>query len=63
MASEAQKKAQARYAEKNTRQINFQFNRITDADILEKLDSVGNKMGYIKSLIRADLDKKTDTRQ
>lgn len=26
-----------------------------DADILEKLDAVGNKQGYIKALIRADI--------
>ncbi len=27
----------------------------TDADILAKLESVGNKQGYIKALIRADI--------
>lgn len=61
MATEAQKKAQARYAAKNTRQINLQFNKTTDADILAKLDSVDNKLGYIKALIRADLDTGLDT--
>lgn len=29
----------------------------TEADILEKLSSVENKAGYIKSLIRADIAK------
>lgn len=28
-----------------------------DADILEKLSSVGNVQGYIKELIRADISK------
>ena len=27
----------------------------TDADILEKLDAIQNKQGYIKALIRADI--------
>lgn len=29
----------------------------TEKDIIEKLDSVPNKSGYIKSLIRADIAK------
>ncbi len=29
----------------------------TDADILEKLDHVESKMGYIKKLIRDDIEK------
>jgi len=41
--------------QKNTRQVKFRFNLRTDADILEKLDSLDNVQGYIKSLIRADI--------
>jgi hypothetical protein len=33
------------------------LNTKTDADILEKLNEVENKQGYIKELIRADLSK------
>lgn len=29
----------------------------TESDIINKLDSVPNKAGYIKSLIRADIAK------
>lgn len=29
----------------------------TEADLIEKLESVENKAGYIKSLIRADIEK------
>lgn len=56
-SSEAAKRAVRRYDEKRTRQIKLKLNVGTDADILEKLDSVPNKQGYIKQLIRDDLKK------
>lgn len=52
--TEAVKRAQARYNKANTRQIILKLNLNTDGDILEVLDRVGNKQGYIKALIRAD---------
>lgn len=55
--SKAQIKASMKYNEKNTKQIKFSFNLKTDADILEKLNNVPNKQGYIKELIRNDLNK------
>lgn len=42
----------------HTRQIKFKFNKSTDADILEKLDSLDNKTAYIKDLIRKDIANK-----
>lgn len=57
MATEAQTKAQAKYDAKNTRQLHLKLNRRTDWDVLEKLDSVPSMQGYIKRLIRADLEK------
>lgn len=57
MATEAQIKAQAKYDAKNTRQLHLKLNRRTDWDVLEKLDSVPSKQGYIKALIRADLNR------
>ncbi len=51
----SQVKAQAKYDRQNTRQIMFKFNKKTDEDILEKLDTVDNRQGYIKELIRGDL--------
>lgn len=57
MAAKAHTKAQAKYDAKNTRQLHLKFNRRTDWDVLEKLDSVPNMQGYIKRLIRADLEK------
>lgn len=39
------------------RMMTFKFNKATDADVLSRLDSVPNKQGYVKALIRADLRK------
>ena len=39
----------------NSRKITIKFMTRTEPDILAKLDSVPNKAGYIKSLIRADI--------
>lgn len=57
MASDAQKKAVRKYDEARTVQFKMKLNKGTDADILKKLESVDNKQGYIKSLIRADIEK------
>ncbi len=57
MATEAQIRANRKYEAENTRQVHLKLNRRTDKDVLEKLDSVPNKQGYIKELIRADLKK------
>ena len=55
--SEAMKRSIAKYDAKNTRQIKLKLNLETDKDVLDKLDQVGNKQGYIKRLIRADIKK------
>lgn len=54
--TEQQKRAQIKYDKTNTRKITFKFNLKTDADILERLDSVDNRQGYIKELIRSDIE-------
>lgn len=56
MTSKAQIKAQAKYDKANTVQITLKLNKKTDADIIEALESVSNKQGYIKELIREDLE-------
>ena len=48
-------KAQEIYDKANTVQVRLKLNIKTDADILKKLEQVGNKQGYIKALIRADI--------
>ena len=57
MSSEAQKRAQMKYAAANTVQKNLQFNKKTDADILEYLGEVGNVAGLIKKLLREQMAK------
>jgi polyphosphate kinase len=56
-ASKAQLKAQAKYDKANTIQITLKLNKKTDKDIIDWLYDEANKQGYIKSLIRADIDK------
>lgn len=49
--------AQTRYRKKNMKCIFVTFYKTHDSEILEKLESVPNKSGYIKSLIRKDMEK------
>lgn len=49
---------QERYAKKYVKQFKIDCVTRTEADIIEKLESVPNKAGYIKSLIRADIAKR-----
>ena len=53
----AQSEAKNKWDRENTVVVTMKLNRNTDADILEKLNSVDNKQGYIKDLIRADIAK------
>ena len=47
--------AKLRWDAEHTTQIKLKLNDRTDADILARLEKVGNKQGYIKELIRADM--------
>lgn len=51
---------QQRYTKKNIKQFKIDCVMNTEDDIIKKLESVPNKAGYIKQLIRADIaaDKK-----
>ena len=57
MTTDAQRKAQRRYDARNTRQVHIKLNLRTDKDVLDKLDEVPSKQGYIKRLIREDLER------
>lgn len=46
---------QERYKKKNIKQLKFELNLKTDADIIQKLENIPNKTGYIKKLIREDI--------
>ena len=48
-------KTQMRSDKRNCVSFTFKFTISTDSDIIEKLQSLDNKQGYIKSLIRSDI--------
>lgn len=49
------KKRMMEYQAEHIRPVKFSFSIENDADILAKLDEVGNKAKYVKTLIRADI--------
>lgn len=55
MASEARIRANNKSNKINTKMICLRLSYNTDADIIKKLDEVESKMGYIKELIRKDM--------
>lgn len=59
MVRESQKRANAKYDRANTARLYIKLNNNTDADILDHLQNISNKQGYIKSLIREDIKKTT----
>ena len=44
-----------KYDKTNTKRVYIKLNKNTDKDILDYLDSISNKQGYIKELIRKDM--------
>lgn len=57
MVTESQRRASAKYDAANTTSIRLKLNINTEMDIIERLEEVGNKSGYIKQLIRDDINK------
>lgn len=55
MASEAKLRANSKSNKINTKMICVRLSYNTDAGIIKKLDEVDSKMGYIKELIRKDM--------
>lgn len=53
----ADSQAKRDWMKANTTIITMKLNHRTDADIIEQLTTVDNKNGYIKQLIRADIEK------
>jgi len=48
-------KAANAYHKRASRQYHLELHKENDADIINKLETVGNKQGYIKTLIRKDI--------
>lgn len=59
MATEAQKKAQRNYRKNTVKTVTIEFYPNKDQELLDKLNEVESKQGYIKDLIRADIKKVT----
>lgn len=53
--TEAQKRAREKYDKANTIRFCLKLNKNTDADVIQKLNEVENRQGYIKELVRADI--------
>ncbi len=54
--TEKEKHMFAEYDKLNTIQIKLKLNKKSDADIIDKLRNVDNKQGYIKTLVRKDIN-------
>lgn len=55
MKTKAEIRASNKYNKEKTISVQLRLNKTIDADIISKLQSVPSKMGYIKELIRKDL--------
>lgn len=54
---ESKIRAVNKFNKEKTKSVQLRLNLNTDADILEKLNRVPSKMGYIKRLIREDIKR------
>ncbi len=54
---ESDYRASRKYRSANCRQINIELNKKLDEDVLVWLDSQENKQGYLKKLIREDMER------
>ena len=63
MATEAEKRATKKYDKENTVQVLLKLNKKTDKDILYELGTKYSKMGYIKDLIRKDIESMMEKRK
>lgn len=52
----AQVRASMKYSRTHVKQVKMDLNRKTDADIIAYLESLPNVQGYLKQLIRNDMN-------
>ena len=55
--------ASAKYDAANTTSVRLKMNINTELDIIERLEEVGNKNGYIKQLIREDIERNKERKE
>lgn len=53
--SDRKETPQERWQKRNAKRYTFAVMKNTEADIIQRLDSVPNRAGYIKRLIRQDI--------
>lgn len=53
--NEAQRRAQQKYDKDNARVYTLKMNKKTDKDVIERLDTIPNRNGYVKALVRKDI--------
>lgn len=58
-ATNKQKAYQVEFQKNNTTRIRFQLNNEYDADIIEFMNTLPNKNGYLKDLVREDMKKRS----
>lgn len=46
------------YAKQNIRRVTIGFNRNTDSDLIDYVESIENMQKYLKDLIRQDMEKR-----
>lgn len=57
MKTEAQKRSTNKFHKTHIKQFNLKLHKTIDKDIIDYLESLENKQGYLKDLIRKDMDK------
>ena len=57
MESESQKRARKNYEAKTKMTVLLKLNKNTDSDIIGFLETLENKNGFIKDLIRREINK------
>lgn len=56
--TDAHKRADVKYKKDKTTQVCVRFYNATEGELLDYLQSLPNKQGYIKQLIREDMERK-----
>lgn len=57
MGKDAVNRAVKKYQKKNTKAFSVRFNKNTEPEIVDKLESQENVTNYVRNLIREDLKK------
>ena len=58
---EKTKEVRAKYRKEKTVSVTIAFYKNTEADLINKLSEQKNKSGYIKALIKNDINEGSDT--